>query len=206
MLHEGTMPRKRKAPLPRDGKGGEKRQSPPNIGADPESALDAAPPDDGVRRDKLGRRIPERHPRIDDVEAHRRREVIRKAIIQGFPSADIILYVKKETDWDLSTRQVERYIGQALKSIREAAKRDRETEVGKAIERNDMLFRQAISPPLLNGKKQAPDLRVAARANQQNARLMGLEAPLRHRHGADPDAPPLPPGGDFILLVQEVVE
>lgn len=137
--------------------------------------------------------------RVDAPTAERRLEWVRKAIIQGFGTSDILSAIDK--DWKISRRQAFRYIAKALSDIREASTRERSLELGKAIERNEMIIRKALSPL----KAADVDLRTAVRANAQNARLMGLEAPTRHAHGADPDLPALP-GGDFIVLVQEVRE
>lgn len=168
--------------------------------ADPDSNIGA---ERDVDRDKLGRARPRTQTkRVDKLESARRVEQIRKAIIQGFQTADIIRYVKTDTDWNIDQRQIERYIAKAFESIQKDGTRVRELEISKAIERNEMILRATLAPP----KGTPVDYRVAIRANLANARLMGLEAPVRHRHGADPDSPPLPAGGDFIVLVQEVAE
>jgi hypothetical protein len=124
---------------------------------------------------------------------------VRKSIIQGFGNADILATIDK--DWKISRRQAFRYIAQALKDVKESSARDRALEIGKAVERNEMILRKALNPP----KDVDVDLRTAVKANEANIRLMGLAAPTRHAHGADPELPALP-GGDFIVLVQEVRE
>lgn len=170
---------------------------------DPESSLGE---EDQRPRDKLGRPRGEQHKRVDQIEADRRTEVICKSIIEGHSNADILRYIQTQTDWDLSRRQIFRYIDKALKEVRASSKRERELELGKAIGRNEMIIRRALAPAKgKDGKTGEQDLRVAVRANALNARLLGLEAPVRLRHGGDPDSPPLP-SGDFIVLVQEVAE
>lgn len=174
----------------RDESSGAKPKTTARIDPDPESSLD----DD----DKPETAANGAH-RVDAPTAERRLEWVRKAIIQGFGTSDILRAIDK--DWGIGRRQAFRYISKALKDIQAASSRDRGLELGKAIERNEMIIRKALSPL----KAADVDLRTAVRANAQNARLMGLEAPTRHAHGADPDLPALP-GGDFIVLVQEVVE
>jgi hypothetical protein len=186
---------------PRDGARGARKRIPVSAtpDADPESNLSG--PDDRPR-DKLGRARPETTTsRVDKLEAERRVEVVKKSIVQGFSTGDIVRYIDTQTDWGISRRQIFRYIEKAFAEVRAASKRDTQLELGKAIERNEMIIRKSLSP----AKGIPEDLRVAVRANQANARLLGLEKPIRHRHGADPESPPLP-GGDFIVLVQEVVE
>lgn len=170
------------------------RRTPRDEELDPDSSLDnidAAPKDDDQTRGK----------RVDTVTVERRVEWVRKAIIKGFGTADILAAIDKEP-WGISRRQAFRYVAKALSEIQKASGRDRKLEVAKAIERNEMILRRALSP----AKGEEPNLSAAVRANAQNARLLGLEAPTRHAHGADPDLPALPAGGDFIVLVQEVRE
>lgn len=184
---------------PRDGA---RERIPVSATPDPDEESLMAEDEDDRPRDRLGRARPETTTkRVDKIEATRRREIIRKAIVQGFGTADIIREISTNTDWGISVRQIERYIAQALAMIVREGARDKKLETGKAIERNEMILRKALAP----GKGKEMDLFIAIRANQSNARLMGLEAPTRHAHGSDPDLPVLP-GGDFILLVQEVVE
>lgn len=179
-------------------------------GRDADSDLsDAIVEDDNQPRDKLGRRRGRQTKRVDTIEAERRTEWVRKAIIDGFPTSDILAAVNSDPKWaGISRRQFFRYFKKAFDDVKASAKRDREFELGKAIERNETIIRRSLNPPkdakgALIGEV---DLRTAVRANHLNARLMGLEAPTRHAHGADPDLPSLPAGGDFIVLVQEVVE
>lgn len=182
--------------------GGARERIPVSATPDPDEESLIADEDDPRPKDKLGRARPATTTkRVDKLEAERRREFIRKAIVQGFSRNDIVRAITVDTDWGISVRQIERYIAQALALVQGDSVRDKKLELGKAIERNEMILRKALAPP----KGTDVDLFIAIRANQSNARLMGLEAPTRHAHGADPDLPVLP-GGDFILLVQEVVE
>lgn len=181
-----------------EGSGGKKVPQAAPVDSDPESSLGE---DDDRPRDRLGRaRADEQTARVDAVTADRRREWVKKAIVQGFGSSDILAAI--ETDkWGISRRQAYRYLEKALEEVQASSTRKRELEIGKAIERNEMILRKALSPP----KGTDVDLRTAVRANEANARLMGLAPPVRLRHGSDPESP-LPASGDFIVLVQEVVE
>ena len=184
---------------PRDGA---RERIPVSATPDPDEESLIADDEDPRPKDRLGRARPETTTkRVDKLEATRRREFIRKAIVQGFGTNDIIREIQRSTDWGISVRQIERYIAQALAEIQSSSAREKKLEIGKAIERNEMVMRRALAP----GKGKDMDLFSALRANSANARLMGLDAPTRHAHGSDPDLPVLP-GGDFILLVQEVVE
>lgn len=166
-------------------------------GVDEESSLEP------MERDQKGRRRGKHKKRVDTLTAERRTEWVRKAIIQGFGTSDILAAINKDPKWGgISRRQSFRYIAKALGEVRAASTRERSLELGKAIERNEMIIRKSLSPP----EGGEVDLRTAVRANQANARLMGLEAPTRHAHGQDPDLPPIEAGGDFIVLVQEVAE
>lgn len=156
-----------------------------------------------MERDRKGRARGKQTKRVDTLTAERRTEWVRKAIIQGFGTSDIIAAINADTKWGgISRRQAFRYIAKALDDVRKMSNRDRALELGKAIERNEMIIRKSLSPAT-GGEV---DLRTAVRANQANARLMGLEAPTRHAHGQDPDLPPIDNGGDFYVLVQEVAE
>jgi hypothetical protein len=167
---------------------------------DPESYLGR---DTATPYDRTGRRRPQKvGVKADKIECDRRIDTIRRAILKGFSTQDIIRYVLTQTDWDIDKRQIFRYVRAARRSVQDSSRRNREEETAKAIERNEMILKATLSPP----RGVPPDYRGALRANIANVRLMGLDAPLRHSHGADPEAPPLPDGGDFIILVQEVVE
>lgn len=167
--------------------------------ADPESNIGETA---DVPRDRRGRRRPAPKVRVDALTSAKRVAMIRKSIIQGFTPSDIIQVVKTQTDWDVDRRQIYRYIATANEEIKKDGARMRELELSKAIARNELILRATLSPP----KGTPVDYLTALRANLANAKLMGLEPPVRHRHGADPESPPLPAGGDFIVLVQEVAE
>lgn len=178
---------------------------------DADSSLADQTPGDGVPRDRLGRRRGRQVKRVDTLEAERRTEWFRKAIVEGWSTADIVAAVAKQKDEEfakLSRRQIFRYLAAALDDVRNSAKIDRTLELGKAIARNETIIRRALNPPVNDKGKPLydMDLRTAQRANQANARLMGIEPPVRLRHGGDPDSPPLEAGGNFVVLVQEVVE
>lgn len=164
----------------------------PKADPDPESRIDEAEPEKGKSTGAH---------RVDAPTAERRLEWVRKAITEGFGTSDIVSTIEKS--WSIGRRQSFRYVAKALADIRASSTRERTLELGKAIERNEMIIRRALAPTKESGAE--VDLRTALRANQLNARLLGLEAPTRHAHGADPDLPALP-AGDFIVLVQEVVE
>lgn len=170
--------------------------------ADPESDItgtDAIEP-----RDQRGNKLPTKpRKKIDKIELSRRVAVVRTSITQGFSRADIQLFAKTQTEWDITERQVDRYIARAVKDLSDSGRRDKELERAKCIARNDLIISRTMTAP----KGKSPDYRTAMRANQLNARLLGLDVQRRWL-GNDPEHPlPAPTGGgDFIVLVQEVVE
>lgn len=114
----------------------------------------------------------------------RRLEYLIELVVLGLSKVEVRQYVAEhKADWALADRTFEAYWARAKTILLRDADRKRKPEVAKAIRRNDMVFKRAMA------QKGGPDLSAALRANLQNARLLGLEAPKVLQHGNDPDNP-----------------
>lgn len=163
-------------------------------------AIGPAVPVDQPTATKRGRRSPppnnpdDPNPHPDQYEMQRRLEYIMDLVILGYSKVEVWrdLAVSK-TNWKLSERTFERYWSKIQVQLKADADRKRQPEVSKAIKRNELIFRKAMSRKTYVGDNakevEDPDLRAALRANLQNARLLGLEAPKVTKLGSDPENP-----------------
>jgi len=133
---------------------------------------------------------PSPHP--DQYEMQRRLEYIMDLVVLGYSKVEIRRDLATEKPkWELSDRTFERYWSKIQTQLKADADRKRQPEVAKAIKRNELVFRKAMARTVSVGEKEVhdPDLRAALRANLQNSRLLGLDAPKVIQHGSDPDNP-----------------
>jgi hypothetical protein len=104
------------------------------------------------------------------AEVARRVDAIYDLLLQGVGRRGIAQYAAGH-GWDVSSRQLDTYIGRAKALLAQQAERDRAVELGKMIERLDLLFMKAL----------AADDRAEARAvTRDHAELLGLSAAQRH--------------------------
>ena len=65
-------------------------------------------------------------------------------IVAGLKRSEIHKWVRETAEWNVETRQIDRYIAAANKHLDEQAEPHRERELAKAIRRLDMLFARAF--------------------------------------------------------------
>lgn len=139
--------------------------------------------------------------RLSKAERTLRVAAVAQMRVQGFKRADVHAYVNDKLleKWNfMSERAIDRLIESADKLIRDESVRDIQMERGKAINRYDDLYRKCNANKLYG---------TALRVQKAINRMLGLDAPIALKHGNDPENPmPVPQGGNFIVLVQEVEE
>ena len=155
--------------------------APEAVAAKPRGKRKPPPPNDPEN--------PRPHP--DQYEVARRVEFILDLVVLGYSKVEVSRHLATETDWKMSERTFFDYWRKVQEKLRVDADRKRQPEVAKAIKRNELVFRKAMARKVTVGEREVhdPDLRAALRANLQNSRLLGLDAPKVIQHGNDPDNP-----------------
>jgi hypothetical protein len=141
-----------------------------------------------------------RKPRPTRAEMQVRVATVATMLINGFKRHDVHAYVNEKLaeKWDfLSERGIDRLIQRATKVIGTEATADIVLEKGKANSRLDYLYRKAVDAKLYG---------TALRVQRAINKMHGLEAPIKLRHGSDPENPLPAGGGNFYVLIQEVAE
>lgn len=109
-------------------------------------------------------------------------------VILGYSKVEVSRAIADEQPkWQIAERTFDDYWRKIQVQLKADADRKRQPEVSKAIRRNELVFKRAMARK--HGKHEDPDLRAALRANLQNARLLGLEAPKLSKLSNDPDNP-----------------
>ena len=109
-------------------------------------------------------------PRSTAAEVARRVDALYDLLLQGVGRHGIQAYAAGH-GWDVSSRQLDTYSARAKVQLAKAAERDRAVELGRALERLDLLFMKAL----------AENDRAEARAVlKDTTELLGLAAAQRH--------------------------
>jgi hypothetical protein len=109
-------------------------------------------------------------PRSTAAEVARRVDALYDLLLQGVGRHGIQQYAAGH-GWQVSSRQLDTYSARAKSQLAKAAERDRVVELGRALERLDLLFMKAL----------AEDDRAEARAVlKDTTELLGLGAAQRH--------------------------
>ena len=109
-------------------------------------------------------------PRSTAAEVARRVDALYDLLLQGVGRHGIQQYAAGH-GWQVSPRQLDTYARRAKVQLAKAAERDRAVELGRALERLDLLFMKAL----------AEDDRAEARAVlKDTTELLGLGAAQRH--------------------------
>jgi len=98
---------------------------------------------------------------VKDARVH---EVL-ELMLKGAPRREICRYVAEKTEWNVSTRQIERYMKEARALIAETAERSRDVHYGLAQERLAMLLARTMN---------IQDFRTALGVLREMNRLEGL--------------------------------
>jgi hypothetical protein len=109
-------------------------------------------------------------PRSTAAEVARRVDALYDLLLQGVGRHGIQQYAAGH-GWEVSPRQLDTYTARAKVQLAKAAERDRAVELGRALERLDLLFMKAL----------AENDRAEARAVlKDTTELLGLAAAQRH--------------------------
>ncbi len=104
------------------------------------------------------------------AEVARRVDVLYDLLLQGVGRHGIQQYATGH-GWQVSSRQLDTYAARAKAQLAKAAERDRAVELGRSLERLDLLFMKAL----------AENDRAEARAVLKDlTELLGLAAAQRH--------------------------
>ena len=76
-----------------------------------------------------------------DFEKEQRIDLICEMLIKGLTRSQMIQYVSKKTDWNISDRQVDTYISEAKEKIRNS-ENDKDFEIKKAKMRLEKLYQK----------------------------------------------------------------
>ena len=125
---------------------------------------------------------------------------IIRLIVDGFVRRDIMEYVV-ENNWDVSERQVDRYISKAREEIQSVVGREAKLAAGKSIHRLEDLYQKCIAimdyKTALQVVKEQNDLFRLKQVGAENAgdapldlSGMSFEELYKLMHGVEP-------GGDF---------
>ena len=110
-------------------------------------------------------------------------------MIKGASRQDIIQYSSDE--WDVTERTADEYIRKARKYFDDRLKMQRDTELGQAVTRYDMLFQKALK---------VQDYKTAIQAQARIDKIRGLEINKTEITGKDGDAIILKTGMDLSKL------
>lgn len=101
---------------------------------------------------------------------------------RGLSRADVLRYVSEKTDWNVTERTVDNYIGRANERFAEYAELRRETEFGKAIKRVEYVYQAAMK---------VHDYQRALAALREINLLIGLYAPVKREYSVLIDMAPV---------------
>jgi len=109
----------------------------------------------------------------DNIELSKRIETIFDLICKGYSRIEIILYASRETDWNVSDRQVYTYIDRALTRYVEESKVVKEAELGKAMVRLGLLFSRSMD---------IQDYKTALAIQKEISETLGIKSPSKFDH------------------------
>jgi hypothetical protein len=95
----------------------------------------------------------------------------------GMKPQAIWQYASEKTDWNVSIRQIHRYILVATEQLKKSAQVDRETEIGVALERLDALYQRNLG---------IQDFKAALSVLKERVDLLGLAAPKHVKAEIEP--------------------
>lgn len=144
---------------------------------------------------------PNYQKRVPKAERQIRIATVANMLLQGFHRHDVHAYINDKlfVKWGaMSERSIDRLLEHANKLLASEAVIDVTREKSKATQRFDDLYRKSVG-----AKMYGTALRIQRAIN----RMHGLDAPLKFRHGGDPESPlPVNPNAPFIVVIQEQEE
>jgi len=102
-------------------------------------------------------------PRATQAEAEQRTSEVYRLLVKGASRPDILQYAISK--WGLSIPMVDKYIKAATDKLKVKAVTIREAELGKALERREDLYRQALTTQQIS---------VALQVDESRCKLLGL--------------------------------
>jgi len=106
--------------------------------------------------------------RVTKAELENRVDTIHDMLVLGVRRADICRFVSEKTEWDITERQIDRYIADATELIKAAGELDREAEIATMKERLELLWRKDM---------QIQDYKAALAVLKERGSLLGIYAP-----------------------------
>jgi hypothetical protein len=112
-----------------------------------------------------------RKKRCSKLESEKRVAIILKLIIGGASPFYVHQYVNQKTDWDISSRQVDKYIARARKKLLDDLDDDLDKLRAEQSERLDDLYRKAYA---------VQEYKTCLNISAEKNKLFGLHAPAKH--------------------------
>lgn len=107
---------------------------------------------------------PRKHtPRATEAETEQRTSEVYRLLVKGASRPDILQF--GSTKWGLGNRAIDDIIKAATQRLKVAASTIREAELGKALERREDLYRQALTTQQIS---------VALQVDESRCKLLGL--------------------------------
>lgn len=135
---------------------------------------------------------------LDEITLEHRIAKVKESILVGFTTKEIrdrFGNEKSKHYFGVSTRQIDNYIAKAKEQIRESSDFDKPRELGKAIERYNLLFKSAMA---------RNDIKAALIANDKLSTMLGLiqksdnEIPTAHTEKLEMNAEQIEAAQKFI--------
>lgn len=112
--------------------------------------------------------------KANTFEAEWRKTFIQGLMLDGCPTAEIVRFCSEK--YNISRRQVEKYIQQINQRFKESSMIDRDTEFAKALKRMTRLYNKCLKKG---------DLKSAIIASREKHELLGLKKYRFEHTGAD---------------------
>jgi len=109
-------------------------------------------------------------PLASSVQVDERINAIVDLYLQGVTRLRDIRTYSENENWQVGDRALEKYMTRARKILQKSAEAKRETEIGKAIGRYELLFYKSYK---------VQDYKVALAAQRALCELLGLNAPAK---------------------------
>ena len=79
-----------------------------------------------------------------NAELMQRVSLVYQMLLRGYTRSDIIQYVSKETNWNVSDRMIDTYMKKAREDLGDVTEEEKQAALGSALKRLDMLYRKAL--------------------------------------------------------------
>jgi len=127
--------------------------------------------------------------RVSDTIVLQRTNDVYTFLLKGASRQDILQHGREE--WDIGESMMDKYIAKARKYFNRRLEMDRDSELGQATERYEMLFQKALK---------VQDYKTAIQAQARIDKIHGLEVERREISGTDGGAIVIKTGMDVSEL------